>query len=354
MSIKVLRRNLAAALSLLLLICPALACEAPVSASEPVQIGMNLHSHPDDVPILKRKFDIMADMHVKWVRIDIDWSVVEAKPGKMNWTLVDEIVDEASAHGIAALGLISYTPAWALGSTVGYPTRSHYRPSNMFDYANFVRSAVQRYAPRGVQTWEIWNEPNSGAFWPPRPDPDEYGRLFRVAAQAVRGVDPKATVLIGGLSPQYDGPQLDMTPVVFLEQLYRNGAAQLADGVAAHPYSYPSMPLDPNGQSPGGFTDLPKLNALMDSHGDGGKKIWITEFGAPTGNAPNAVSEDKQSAILLQARQQVQRWDWAGPLFYYELMDHGSGPHDREQNFGVINEDFRLKPAALGLMAVSD
>lgn len=347
-----LLRNLRLLLALLLLAFGTLACQPRVSASEPVEIGMNIHPHPADAPRLKLKFDLMAAMHVKWVRMVVDWSAVEPERGKPNWTYVDEIVEAAAAQGIELLGLIAFTPAWAATPAAGQSANpSHARASDTSAFANFARSAADRYAPRGVHTWEIWNEPNIDQFWPPRPDADEYGGLFRVAAEAIRGVDSRATLLIGGLAQQPDAPNFGVTPTAYLEQLYRNGSAQLADGVAAHPYSYPSLPMDPNGQSAGGFMDLPKLHDVMESHGDGAKKIWLTEFGAPTGTAPNAVSEAKQAEILLQARRQVDSWDWAGPLFYYELVDHGMGFYDKEENFGVLRADLTPKLAALALMA---
>ena len=88
----------------------------------------------------------------------------------------------------------------------------------------------------------------------------------------------------------------------------------------------------------------------MDRHGDGRKKIWITEFGAPTGTGPNAVSEARSGKGLLQAREQLERWDWAGPLIYYELVDGGTDPTDIEENFGVLRDDLSPKPAAVALM----
>jgi hypothetical protein len=88
----------------------------------------------------------------------------------------------------------------------------------------------------------------------------------------------------------------------------------------------------------------------MESHGDGRKKIWITEFGAPTGSGPYAVSDEAQATAVLQARRQVQKWDWAGPLIYYELVDGGTDPTDVEQNFGVLRVDLSPKPAADALM----
>ena len=91
----------------------------------------------------------------------------------------------------------------------------------------------------------------------------------------------------------------------------------------------------------------------MEKHGDGQTKIWITEFGAPTGEGPDAVSDQMQAAILLQARHQAEEWEWAGPLIYYELVDGGTDPTDIEQNFGVLRENLTLKASALALMGTA-
>jgi hypothetical protein len=326
----------------------ALSCQASVLP----EIGMTLHFRGADGALVERQFDLMAAMNVTWVRIDLDWSAVESERGQFDWAYPDKIVDEALARRMKVLAVLAYTPTWARSSAISDSTIASYsRPDHLSDYASFARAAAERYAPRGVGSWEIWNEPNSTKFWPPRPDANEYGALFRVAATAIRRVDPKATLLIGGLAPRYDGPDAGSSPTDYLEQLYGNGAAQLADGIAVHPYSFPALPMDASPKNiVGGFQDLPALHDVTDRHRDGRKKIWITEFGAPTGTGPNAVSDEDQSKTLLQARQQVQRWDWAGPLIYYELVDGGTDPTEIEDNFGVLREDLSLKPAAVALI----
>jgi polysaccharide biosynthesis protein PslG len=342
------RKTLLRLLPLVLIVLSTLSCQesAPEAA-----IGMTVHPRGADAESIKRQFDLMADMNVTWVRIDIDWSIIESEQSQLDWMSTDTLVDEAGARGMNVLGVLAFSPAWARSSaTDPSEIASHSRPDDVASYANFARVAAKRYASQGVHDWEIWNEPNSSKFWPPRPDGDEYGELFRVAAEAIHGVDPAATLLIGGLSPKFEEPEAEISPTDYLEQLYGNGAAQLADGIAVHPYSFPSLPMDEDQRTVGGLKDLPALRTVMDRHGDGGKKIWITEFGAPTGTGPHAVSDEDQAAALLQARHQVDRWDWAGPLIYYELVDGGTDLSDTEQNFGVLREDLSPKPAADALM----
>ena len=340
-----------ASLRLLWLVLIALSTLSCHASAPEVAIGMTVHPRGADTETIKRQFDLMADMNVAWVRIDIDWSVIESEQSRLDWASTDSLVEEAGARGMNVLGVLAFSPAWTRSSTTGASeTARHSRPDDVASYANFARVVADRYTSRGVHTWEIWNEPNSSKFWPPRPDAIEYGELFRVAAEAIHGVDPEATLLIGGLSPKFEQPDAEIPPAVYLEQLYGNGAAQLADGVAVHPYSYPSLPMDGDQRTVGGFKDLPALRSVLDRHRDGGKKIWITEFGAPTGTGPHAVSEEDQAAALLQARQQADRWDWTGPLIYYELVDGGTDLTDTEQNFGLLRADLSPKPAAVALM----
>jgi hypothetical protein len=299
-----------------------------------------------DAATIKREFDLMAAMHVRWVRMDIDWSAVEHDRGQFNWAYPDQIINEALARQMNVVAVLAFTPPWARASGA----TSHVPPQHSSDYANFAGIAAARYAPRGVRTWEIWNEPNTSDFWQPRPDANDYGALFRLAAAAIRSVDPNASLLTGGLTPGADISDRKISQTAYVDQLYSNGTAQLADGIAVHPYSFPSPPMDAN-QAPGGLKDLPALHALMDRLGDGRKKIWITEFGAPTGTGSGAVSEDGQAAAVVQAGQQVQLWDWAGPLIYYELLDGGDDRNDIEQNFGVLRRDLTPKPAGVALMS---
>jgi polysaccharide biosynthesis protein PslG len=332
-------------LCLLVLAGSVTACQ---SAGTEVPIGMTVHYRGADPQLLHDQFDALSAMKVGWVRVDVDWSVVEPVQSRLDWTSVDVIVDRATARGMQVLLVLAFTPPWTVGATT--PQRAA-RPDDPAAFANFARVAAQRYAARGVHHWEIWNEPNSEKFWPPQPDAAEYGRVFRAAATAVREVDPRATLLIGGLSPTYGTPgSSDVDPAGYLSALYDDGAAQLADAIAVHPYTFPSQPMDRRQRTTGGFRDLPAVHDLMVQRGDGAKKIWITEYGAPTGTGPNAVSERAQAAALLSARRFVDSWDWAGPLIYYELEDGGTDLGDIEQNFGVLRTDGTPKLAATALM----
>ncbi len=295
---------------------------------------------------LARELDLYKATGMTMVRIDFDWPSIESTKGQMNWATTDRVVAAAQARGLKVLALPTYSPLWAT-SVAG---RTHAGPANPADFAAFVTKAVQRYASKGVTTWEIWNEPNLTNFWAPKPSPSDYTNLLKSAYRAIKAADPTATVLAGALSPATDpadGSQI--SPVTFTKSMYQNGAKGYFDALSVHPYCYPAMPNDASTSSWNTFQRLPLVHDVMSANGDGDKKIWLTEYGAPTGTGPGAVSEEKQSELMVAGISTAAQWAFTGPLFFYGGRDRGSNLSDREQNFGFVHEDFSDKPARAAL-----
>src|SRR5690606_31915247 len=89
----------------------------------------------------------------------------------------------------------------------------------------------------------------------------------------------------------------------------------------------------------------PELRQVMEEHGDADKRIWATEYGAPTGKGDRAVSAEEQAQFLADAHELWSSWDWAGPLLVYAWRDRGDDPSDLEDNFGLLTRDRQVKPA---------
>ena len=256
------------------------------------------------------------------------WSAIELQRGQFSWAATDAFVHAANARGLRVLALADYTPAWARsGATDKYP------PTDLRDFATFVRTAAQRYAPMGVHAWEIWNEPNNAMFWAPNANPAAYTTLLKLAYTAIKSADPSATVVTGGLSPASDNGR-DVSPFTFLEQIYALGGGSSFDAVGYHPYSYPYAPM--YAASWNTFYRTPDVHALMAAHGDGAKPVWGTEVGFPTGTATKAVSESTQAAYISAAIDQWTTWSFHGPIFFYTIRDLGTDLTDVNDNMGMV------------------
>ena len=135
-------------------------------------------------------------------------------------------------------------------------------------------------------------------------------------------------------------------PPNFLNDMYLNGAKGYFDAIGMHPYVFPGgIAADPSN----GWSDLARAHDVMTLNGDGDKKVWMTEFGAPT-SAPSAegVSQEEQAKQIVDLLAGAAATGWSGPAFIYRIRAIDSAdPDDREDNFGALmTTDWQPKYAA--------
>lgn len=315
---------------------------------------------------LARDLDAVAAAGATWVSTDLDWGTIERSPGVYHWDQdgrggFDRTVRMARERGLDVLMVVGYSPPWA--RPAGCAGSDKCAPADPATFARFVRKAVERYAPQGVHTWQIWNEPNNSVFWKPRPSPAAYTALLRGAYREIKAVDRAAVVLAGGLSPGAAEPSGEhLSPVGFLAGMYGAGAGGHFDALAHHPYSFDWGAFPFNGHPLNGFVQSKFLHDVMVFVGDGAKKVWATEVGVPTGSAPgHSVSDTGQVRYL---NEYLDGWDgwvnfrypsqrtgaadfgsFTGPIIWYQVRDQGTDATDREQNFGLLRHDGTPKPA---------
>jgi len=280
--------------------------------------------------------DAVRDSGAGRLRLDVDWSSVEPTPGQQDWSSIDRVVDAARARGLTVLGIVTYTPRWAQDPSVPDGT-THGRPSSATDYGTFAGQAAEHFAGR-ISDWELWNEPNLVGFFAPQVDAGFYTAMVRAGYTAIHRVQPEATVLAGALSPNTG----NAAPAAFLRQMYAAGVSGFLDAVSVHPYSYPASPSGT--QRYNAFYQLHEVHQVMADNGDSAVRIWLTEFGAPTGGA-KAVSEQRQAAIIAEGFILARSLSYLGPVFIYELRDADTGSGDIEDNFGLLRTDGTQKPA---------
>jgi hypothetical protein len=218
----------------------------------------------------------------------------------------------------------------------------------------------------GIDTWEIWNEPNSGQFWKPGPQPDQYAELVRLTSAAIRSVQPTATIVLGslaaGASASYRTPARQ-----FLAQLCRLGVNRYVDVVGFHPYSFPLLANSSNRHNPWNFISNDSLNfeSILASAGTPHMPIWITEYGAPTkGPGPPATGPNHAPHVFrayVTEAFQVRLARWAvtvaernlnvAALFWYTDKDTATPASPFGDYFGLRRHDGSPKPALAALRA---
>ncbi len=290
----------------------------------------------------------MKAIGITSVRVDANWRMVQpAGAGTFNWSRLDRVVRSARAAGMLVDLIIDGCPRWAaLPGTSGDPAP---QPASSRQYARWAADVAARYRPEGVNTFEIWNEPNSALFWQPEPDPSAYTADLVAAHAAIKAVDPSAFIISGGLAPT-SSKNGNISAIDFLKAMYADGAKGSFDALGYHAYSFPGLPdTYGSGWSRMGQTN-PSLRSVMIRNGDGRKPIWITEFGAPSGG-PNGVGETAQAIALTQGVANVKATPWIGALYVYTWQDAGIDPRNNQDWFGLLTASGAAKSAYRSLAA---
>lgn len=290
-------------------------------------------------------------------RVVISWAAVESVKGSYDWSGYDVVFGELARAGMEPLASAIGTPAAYAPLQTDPPTSD---PETFDAWADFLKAAAERYGldgdywqelaqsepdltPRPVGTWEIWNEPNTALFWTPAPDADAYAALLKRSARVLRGVDPDARIMTGGIfaTPQSDGAIVSYD---FLGQIYaKRGVADAIDSVGIHPYS-PDVA--------GVLDQVKRTRKSIDDAGDDAS-LWITELGwssSPKGPSDQAKTPERQASLLRRTFSKLadrrERWDLDG-VVWFDWRD-ATGPVGECvwcQFAGLVDGDRDSKPA---------
>jgi hypothetical protein len=290
----------------------------PAQAAEP---GFNVPG-PEPSHVLQAQ-----QLGTHWVRMFMPWSTIEPSRNVFapNWLAAYEQAFHSYPAGTKFLLDVVDSPQWETGSPNDVTP-----PANPYDYSTMLATIAQRFGSR-VAAYEIWNEEDEPRWWVGAPDPAAYVQLLKAAYPAVKAAEPKATVVMGGLTGN-DYP--------FLEQVYAAGGKGYFDAVGVHtdtacdvlsPYEY--LRGTDNRMIPDSFLAYREVHAVMLANGDD-KPIWMTELswrttsavcseGVWAGQKPEGVSEETQATFLRQAYHCLAQDPYVQVALWFPLADEG-------------------------------
>ena len=289
------------------------------------------------------------------------WEAVEPSPGNYVWKQTkendfDNIMKPARNEGMLMIVRVDGVPGWAGGSPAGA-------------YLDAVRRFYEeaaRYGHGTVVGYEILNEPNLDREWGGAPDPGGYTAFMRAAYEGIKAGDPGALVIGGGPAPGTGShPGATIEDVDFLNGMYDAGAAGVMDALSVHNYGGNTPPeLDP-AECTICFRRAEVYREVMVQRGDGGKPIWLTEWGYLMDAGQHMgqydwmkVSAENQADYLVRAhRYALANWPWlAGSLLYN--IDGATSPYqnyggfDAKAWFSILNADYSPRPAYHALQTI--
>ncbi len=317
---------------------------------------------------------ISGNLDLDWVKVQVEWPLVEPDPGVYQWFFYDGVVDEAAAHGLNLMLSVVGAPAWtrAAGGENG-------PPDDYGVYTGFLNELLTRYSGK-VHAIEVWNEQNLDREWatPQGLSPASYVQFLSQAHATIKAHDPNIIVISGALAPT--GIHDEVTSYddfLYLDQALAAGLLNYADCVGVHHNGYnigPGVPFEEAGAQPEAATaifrgpfDNPhhswSFKTTLDTYAqkvqaiDPNKKLCVTEFGwassegydsYPTGfefAQDNTLEE--QAQFITQAFQQMHDSGdvWLAFLFNYDFGNKGNGPTDDPVPYSIIDVNGAPRPA---------
>lgn len=305
----------------------------PLGTPTGVCAGVNIHfvtGHEKDL-------DMIAAAGFKFIRMDFIWASTELEKGIYDWTGYDELTSNLEKRGLSAIYILDYSNSLygetvesvnPINGKVRKNVASPQHPESVEAFARWSAAAAEHFRGRSI-LWEIWNEPNI-FFWSPRPDVTQYTTLAMATAKAIREKVPEASII---------GPATSEVPLSFLEPFFSSGVLAYFEAVSVHPYrNYSKSPET-------AADDYRALRELIERYIPAGKKempIISSEWGYST--YTEGISIETQAEYLV--RMQMSNCLNDIPLsIWYDWMDDGKDPGEREHNFGTVTNDLKPKPA---------
>jgi len=267
------------------------------------------------------------------IRDDITWGSVETSPGQYVLPAKAVYAKMAGELGIDLMPVAAYgNPFHSVDG------RDPDTDANRAAYAAYVSALVGLLRDSGaiVEAVDVWNEFNHPGFnnFACGTTPECYLPLLAATASRVRA--DYNDVKVGG--PSTAGAVVDWNT-----RLIGLGALDSMDAFSIHPYRYPSTP---EGM-------VPELQALNNAIAAAGHDtpLWLTEMGWPT-QVGGGTTEAQQADYLVRMNVLAQS-QGAERVYWYDLLNDGTNPAEREHNFGLLTQPTATvagaapKPAAM-------
>lgn len=352
---------------------PAAATSGAPMVSPDYAVHVFLWGNPETTA---RDLKLARDAGFTWVKQRFEWRYIEGNAkGRFEWNEPDRIVQAVSDAGLKLVARVDNQPRWARSDQV-FPGSGP--PDRLEDWSEFLSALATRYRGR-IHAYELWNEPNLAREWGQRkPDPRQYLQLLKAGYQAIKQADPSALVISAGLSPTTDQSDQAMPDILFLRELYQQGASAYFDVLGVHAAGFKAPPEadpatvaadpaltngDPSPQSlkrAYAFRHVEDLRQVMVEHGDSAKQVAALEMGwssDPRKDSPyfwHSVTEQQKGEYLTRAFQWArENWrPWMGLMTVIYIADPRWTLRDEQYYWSITNPDGSLRPAYLALKSM--
>lgn len=336
--------------------------------------GIQIHGNATVGDPVQTMQAVAEQLGMDWVKVQIQWWLVEPEPEVEQWFFYDGVVNEAHEHGLRLMLSVVGAPEWtrAAGGENG-------PPDDYNEYARFLTELLTRYEGK-VDAIEVWNEQNLDREWTTANgvNPEDYVRFLQIAYNAIKAKDPNIIVISGALAPTGGGDWIRwIDDFQWLDRALPAGLLNYADCVGVHHNGYnigPDVAYDQTGNTPDAATavfrgpfDNPhhswSFKTTLDVYAEKvrainpAKKLCVTEFGWASSEGYDAYpigfefAQDntlqEQAEFIVKAFNQMRDsgYVWLTFLFNFDFGNKGNGPTDDPVPYSIIDLNGVPRPA---------
>ncbi len=249
-------------------------------------MGIDLLSSPPlTTEAVEGQLNAIQQSGVKYVRIELNWSLIESSPDVYDWSSVmplDLFFSSAQSRGIKSVAVVTGFPVYLTAS--GLPLDQQ---TIGLRWERFIQAAVDHFGDQ-VNYWEIGDQINTtnSARSLAQANPAFYSKMLKAASKIIKNTDPNDQVWMGSLVSA-TASNCVVNPLSFLLEVNAAKAWSMADAVTYQPRrgaTAPELPLDSSsnqGCNASVAASSASLSAEVQSVQDlarqlGGKPVYIT------------------------------------------------------------------------------
>jgi hypothetical protein len=205
-----------------------------VKASKDVKssrLGLGFEKLDRDVFDPEKAYDKVAQLGIKWIRIQSGWQRTEKTKGIYDFDWIDKIVNNLLERGLKPWiclcygnGLYTEAARKEFGAVGCPPIHS---AEEKLAWNNYVRETAAHFKGR-VEYYEVWNEPDGKWCWKHGVSGIEYGNFVIDTAKSLRSGDATAKVIGGSIYSR---------ELKFLNTAFKTGMGEHIDAITFHEYT---------------------------------------------------------------------------------------------------------------------
>lgn len=197
------------------------------------KISLGFEKLDRDVFDPEKAYDKVAEIGVKWARIQSGWAKTEKEKGVYDFQWIDKIVDNFLERGIEpwvclCYGNPLYNPEAAeiFGAVGCAPI---FNEEQKQGWKNYVTAFVNHFKDR-INYYEVWNEPDGQWCWKHGPNGTELGEFTKDTGRYIKEAFPEAKVIGGVICCTMD--------LSFINDAFKAGMGEYLDFVSFHEYTH--------------------------------------------------------------------------------------------------------------------